>query len=236
MSNAVERHCIAATRAVQTGSVRRYELAAEGVSNWSLSLDTVSGQVTAARLRSGQQNRATCAAPACAGFAIGRPDAHGVRRLQITDAVLQGAGADKRGVRLNASLTIPPDSQSLALACRVPSVTIVENDGALTEFCPVGGMGFEVDDAGRYRYVFRTLEDQRLTVLLDAGGSLVAVSFGRFTCRAAACAGASSASADLPGVEEHPRRFDFSGVNLVHRDRPDAKATLNGQFLMPGQN
>jgi len=243
----VERGCVTVTRTQQTGSTRRYLLEAEGVSRWSLSLDTAGGRVIAARLVASGRGGFGCKAEQCQGFAISRPDRNGVRTISLAGVLLEGridvaapVGPDGRSVvpavRLSASLKTRPDSQSLALACRVPSVTIVESDAALTQFCPMGGAGFELGDDGRYRYEFRNLEGETLAVVLAADGTVSQLSFGALACSGAACSGTASRSLDPPGGEAHERDFEFSGVRLQDPEHPQNAAQLTGRLLLPAQN
>ena len=233
----VERTCVGTTRTSQTGSVRRYVLAAERPSIWSLTLDTNGGAVIAAKLEGERQATFRCVSSQCHGFAIGRPDRQGARTITIADALLQAdAQASASGVLLQANLKTVPDSQSPTLACTMPAVTIVEHDGALTEFCPMGGTGFEVDEAGRYRYVFRNLEDEVIAIVLTGEGALVGVSYRGMACRGTNCGGVTTSSTAAPSAETDARSFDFSGAFLADPKRPGASATLNGRLVMPADS
>ncbi|MBS0448285.1 MAG: hypothetical protein JSR59_20350 [Proteobacteria bacterium] len=207
--------CIGPMTATQSGSLRRYRAAAEGLSRWSLELDTAQGRVTAARIVDAGGLRFMCRP--CSGMALTRPDAHGRYRIEIADAMLQG---DAAAWRLHASLQAPPGA-----ACRTTSLAVVEQDGALIDFCADGGAGFELADDGTKRYRFDDLAGQTLTVAVDAEGAVREARLGDLACRAAGCSGLEM------HVAGEARTFDFSGVRFT--GAPDRSATLNGQLAVP---
>lgn len=261
-ADGLQRGCVSATRTRQTGSVRSHMVEPEGVSAWRLAVDTAGGQIISVRLSHPAQGPTpaafyVCEAPACQGIALGRPDARGVRVLNLEEVALQAlppgrkwqrrppavaapppaaaSGPALPSVRVSGRLQTLPDRQNPALACSVGGVSVVEGDGALTDFCPMGGAGFELTDAGRPRFEFRTLEGQSLVVALAADGSVEQVKLGALRCKAPACGGVSMQVAGDPANPAAARRFDFSGTTLKAASPPTASATLNGSLSMASQ-
>lgn len=231
------RSCVAATRTRQRGSVRSYQLDAEGTSTWRLVVDVADAKVRAVRLLPSSRparpaDTFSCAQGACAAVQIGRPDGHGARTMTIDDLGLRKAGET---VRLSARLAIPPDAQTPGLACTMPAVRIVEEDGGLTEFCPMGGAGFELADDGRPRFQFRNLEGRSVEVALAADGTIERVAIGKWACSASQCGGLAMRVHGDPADPSAERHFSFSGLAVFEATKNRPAATLSGELVMPQQ-
>ena len=138
-------------------------------------------------------------------------------------------------VSLKAVLTAQPDRNDAALACAGRGVTIVNRQGAVIDFCALGGAGFEVPDDGPMRFVFRDLEGRALVVAVGSDGTIDAVTLGTLSCRGTRCGGVSMSvggDASNPAVE---RGFSFSGTTLYEAGTGRPASTLNGALTMPSQ-
>ncbi|WP_421883110.1 hypothetical protein [Methylibium sp.] len=261
----LQRGCLSATRTRQSGSVRSYVAQAEGVSNWHLTVDAAGGQVISVRLRqaaigTSPERLYVCDDTACQGASLAAPDANGARALSLDDTRLQAlppgqrwrrplpgakrsppaagtaAGEVRPVVSLKATLSAQPDRNDAALACAGRGVTIVNSQGAVIDFCALGGAGFEVPDDGPMHFAFRDLEGRALAVAVGSDGTIDGVTLGALSCRGTRCGGVSMSvrgDTDNPSAE---RSFSFSGTTLYEAGpsgRPGA--TLNGGVTMPSQ-
>lgn len=149
------------------------------------------------------------------------------------------AAAERPILRLSAQLEIRSDAlHGLLPACPDPGVTVVAGQGAtVSPFCPLGGAGFERDDDGHLRFVFRDLEGRELVVALGDDQQVESVSFGALACRAPHCGGLSMEPRGDPADPAVERRFAFSGTTLAGPGKavPARTATLNGAVTMPSQ-
>lgn len=231
-SDKPERACVAATRVVQDGGVRRYVFAPEVVSGSGLRIDTAGGQVFGVALSTASGATFTCSDDDCDGFTIGAPDRHGTRLITVRDAMLQSADAP---VRLNASLAIAPDRLDAATACTVTSLTIVESTGALGELCPNAGAGFALAGDGRRSFGFDDNEGRHLGITLAPDGAIEQITLQGLSCSGAACGGLTlpaMGGGEMPGVG---RTFTFSGT-VLSADAPVRRtAMLTGSVTMPAQ-
>ena len=260
----LQRGCLSATRTRQSGSVRSYVAQAEGVSNWHLTVDAAGGQVISVRLRqaaigTSPERLYVCDDTACQGASLAAPDANGARALSLDDTRLQAlppgqrwrrplpgakrsapaagtaAGEARPVVSLKATLSAQPDRNDAALACAGRGVTIVNSQGAVIDFCALGGAGFEVPDDGPMRFAFRDLEGRALVVAVGSDGTIDAVTLGSLSCRGTRCGGVSMSvggDASNPAVE---RGFSFSGTTLYEAGTGRPASTLNGALTMPSQ-
>ena len=243
--------CVSDVRVRQNGSVRSLAVAAEGVSPWSLRVDTAGGRIVAARLSRRVQGSDPsaefgCTGEPCKGFVLGSPDRHGVRLLQAQAVALSAtrragqAGGEANGqalgaVVLDATLKVPPDRQNPALACAFARVDVVQSDGGTAEFCPAGGAGFEVTADGQTRFVFLDLEGRRIVVSMETDGTVQRLDYGSLACQPGRCSGVSARVLGDPADPSSQRHFAFSGTTLSDPRNPRMAVTLNGELTMPAQ-
>jgi hypothetical protein len=261
----VQRGCVSATRTRQDGSVRRYSVEPEGVSAWRLDAELAAETVLSVRLQrvavgTAPEQWYVCDGPACQGVSLGAADAHGVRMLNFADTRLRalpagqgvkqrlarvsaGASAtpaeDDTALRLSAMLKVLPQRSGSALACSSDlGVKVLDSRGAATDFCPLGGAGFSMDEADHLRFEFRDLDGRELVVALAADQSIASVSLGGATCKAPHCGGVSmraNGDAADPAVQ---RSFTFSGTSLTQSSPTSldvVRVTLTGGVTMPAQ-
>ena len=239
--------CVSDVRVRQNGSVRSLAVAAEGVSPWSLRVDTAGGRIVAARLSRRAQGTDPsaefgCTGEPCKGFVLGSPDRHGVRLLQAQAVALsatrragQANGQASGAVVLDATLNVPPDRQFPALACAFARVDVVQSDGGTAEFCPAGGAGFEVTADEQTRFVFLDLEGHRIVVTMEADGAVQRLDYGSLACQSGRCSGVSVRVLGDPADPSSQRHFAFSGTTLSDPRNPRVAVTLNGELTMPAQ-
>lgn len=232
----VVRGCVGATRVHQRGSVRSYEVEPELPSDWRLVVEVADTKPVAVRLlqthRDGRAAAFACDRDACGAVTLGRPDGHGARTLAFEALSLRRAA---EVVRVSGSLHVPPDQQLPGLACSTAPVRIVETDGALSEFCAMGGAGFELADDGRPRFQFRNLEGRSVVVALAADGSVERVSLGPWACSGAQCSGLAMQARGDPADPSVQRHFVFSGLTLFDPSSQRPVAALSGELVMAAQ-
>lgn len=202
-----------------------------------------------------------CDGAACQGASLAVPDAHGARALTLDDTRLQAlppgqrwrrplpgakrspdlaaagsaAGQARPTVSVKAVLSAQPDRNDAALACAGRGVTIVNDQGAVIDFCALGGAGFEVVDDGPTRFAFRDLEGRALAVAVGSDGTIDGVTLGTLSCRDTRCGGVSMSVRGDTGNPAAERSFAFSGTTLYEAGTGRPAATLNGGVTMPSQ-
>lgn len=202
-----------------------------------------------------------CDDAACQGASLAAPDANGARALRLDDTRLQAlppgqrwrrplpgakrsppgavagsaAGEARAVVSLKAVLRAQPDRNDAALACAGRGVTIVNSEGAVIDFCALGGAGFEVPDDGPTRFAFRDLEGRALAVAVGSDGTIDGVTLGTLSCRDTHCGGVSMSVRGDTGNPAAERSFAFSGTTLYEAGTGRPAATLNGGVTMPSQ-
>lgn len=202
-----------------------------------------------------------CDGVACQGASLATPDANGARALTLDDTRLQAlppgqrwrrplpgakrspdlaaagsaAGQARPTVSVKAVLSAQPDRNDSALACAGRGVTIVNSQGAVIDFCALGGAGFEVADDGPTRFAFRDLEGRALAVAVGSDGTIDGVTLGTLSCRDTRCGGVSMSVRGDAGNPAAERRFAFSGTTLYEAGTGRPAATLNGGVTMPSQ-
>ncbi|QAZ40715.1 hypothetical protein C1M51_15480 [Methylibium sp. Pch-M] len=226
----VQRACVATTRMLQSGDLRSYVLEPQGVSDWTLRIDSGDGRVMAASLSAPGRGDYRCEEDTCAGFSIGPRDAHGGRTLGVSRAVL--TAEDGAAMHLSASLKAPGDQQDADLACNEPGVSIVERSGAVLTLCPSGGGGVVRLAHERRLYSLRGAAGDTLLVGVDAGGAVDFVQIGALECQGLACSGVTTQPGDDPSSESG-RRFSFSGTTVTDGLRGGAAAVLSGSAVLP---
>lgn len=226
----VQRACVATTRMLQSGDLRSYVLEPQGVSDWTLRVDSGDGRVMAASLSAPGRGDYRCEEDTCAGFSIGPRDVHGGRTLVVSRAVLMAE--DGVAMHLSASLKAPGDQQDADLACNEPGIAIVERSGAVLTLCPSGGGGVVRLEHERRLYSLRGAAGDTLLVGVDAGGAVDFVQIGALECQGLACSGATTQPGDDP-ASESGRRFSFSGTTVTDGLRGGAAALLNGSAVLP---
>lgn len=202
-----------------------------------------------------------CDGAACQGASLAAPDANGARALRLDDTRLQAlppgqrwrrplpgakrspdlaaagsaAGQARPAVSVKAVLSTQPDRNDAALACAGRGVTIVHSQGAVIDFCALGGAGFEVPDDGPTRFAFRDLEGRALAVAVGSDGTIDGVTLGTLSCRDTRCGGVSMSVRGDTGNPAAERSFAFSGTTLYEAGTGRPAATLNGGVTMPSQ-
>lgn len=202
-----------------------------------------------------------CDGAACQGASLATPDANGARALRLDDTRLQAlppgqrwrrplpgakrspdlaaagsaAGQARPAVSVKAVLSTQPDRNDAALACAGRGVTIVHSQGAVIDFCALGGAGFEVPDDGPTRFAFRDLEGRALAVAVGSDGTIDGVTLGTLSCRDTRCGGVSMSVRGDTGNPAAERSFAFSGTTLYEAGTGRPAATLNGGVTMPSQ-
>lgn len=226
----VQRACVATTRMLQSGDLRSYVLEPQGVSDWTLRIDSGDGRVLAANLSAPGRGDYRCEEDTCAGFSIGPRDAHGGRTLVVNQAVL--AAEHGAAMSLSASLKAPGDQQDADLACSEPGISIVERSGAVLTLCPSGGGGVVRLEHERRIFSLRGAAGDTLLIGVDATGVVDFVQIGALECQGLACSGVTTQPGDDP-ASESGRRFIFSGTTVTDGLRGGAAALLNGSAVLP---
>lgn len=235
-----QRSCVASTRVAQSGDLRIYLLEPQGVSEWTLRIDTGNNTVMAASLSAPAHGEYVCDENTCTGFSIGDRDAQGGRAIIVQGAVLTAAGEatgsgavqEGRTVSLHASLAAPGDQLDPHTACDGISVAIVERSGAVLTLCPSGGAGVARFDHDRRVYSLRGSAGDTLLVGVDATGVVDQVQIGNLQCQGYACGGATTQPGNEPG-NEAGRVFTFSGTTISDGRSGGNSATLNGSAVLP---
>lgn len=225
-----QRACVATTRVLQSGDLRSYVLEPQGVSDWTLRIDSGDGRALAASLSAPGRGDYRCEEDTCAGFSIGPRDAHGGRTLVVSQAVL--TADDGAAMHLSASLKAPGDQQDADLACSEPGIAIVERSGAVLTLCPSGGGGVVRLEHERRIFSLRGSAGDTLLVGVDAAGAVDFVQIGALECQGLACSGATTQPGGDP-ASESGRRFSFSGTTVTDGLRGGAAALLNGSAVLP---
>lgn len=225
-----QRACVATTRVLQSGDLRSYVLEPQGISDWTLRIDSGDGRVLAASLSAPGRGDYRCEEDTCAGFSIGPRDAHGGRTLIVNQAVL--AAEHGTAMSLSASLKAPGDQQDADLACSEPGISIVERSGAVLTLCPSGGGGVVRLEHERRIFSLRGAAGDTLLIGVDATGVVDLVQIGALECRGVACSGVTTQPGDDP-ASESGRRFSFSGTTVSDGLRGGAAALLNGSAVLP---
>lgn len=225
-----QRACVATTRVLQSGDLRSYVLEPQGVSDWTLRIDSGDGRALAASLSAPGRGNYRCEEDTCTGFSIGPRDAHGGRTLVVSQAVL--TADDGAAMRLSASLKAPGDQQDADLACSEPGIAIVERSGAVLTLCPSGGGGVVRLEHERRIFSLRGSAGDTLLVGVDAAGAVDFVQIGALECQGLACSGATTQPGGDP-ASESGRRFSFSGTTVTDGLRGGAAALLNGSAVLP---
>ena len=225
-----QRACVATTRVLQSGDLRSYVLEPQGVSDWTLRIDSGDGRVLTASLSAPGRGEYRCEEDTCAGFSIGPRDAHGGRTLVVSQAVL--TADDGAAMRLSANLKAPGDQQEADLACSEPGIAIVERSGAVLTLCPSGGGGVVRLEHERRIFSLRGSAGDTLLVGVDAAGAVDFVQIGALECQGLACSGATTQPGGDP-ASESGRRFSFSGTTVTDGLRGGAAALLNGSAVLP---
>jgi hypothetical protein len=225
-----QRACVATTRMLQSGDLRSYVLEPQGVSDWTLRIDSGDGRVLAASLSAPGRGDYRCEEDTCAGFSIGPRDAHGGRTLVVSQAAL--AAEHGAAMSLSANLKAPGDQQDADLACSEPGISIVERSGAVLTLCPSGGGGVVRLEHERRIFSLRGAAGDTLLVGVDAAGVVDFVQIGALECQGLACSGVTTQPGDDP-ASESGRRFSFSGTTVTDGLHGGAAALLNGSAVLP---
>lgn len=238
--------CMGSTLVQQTGDVRSYLVGAGDADGWTLRVDMVERRLFAAALQARDGRRYACESAQCAGSAT-LTQANAAQTLSLRGLRLvmrspagssaTAATAEAGAFTLSAELRVPADDQVPGLACIGPSVSIATAGGAGRNFCGQGGAGVEIGGDGIQTYRFQDLEGRSLAVAVDAGQRVVGVELEPYSCKGAACAGASTTSAE-PDNPLAERSFYFGRTALFDggtsgNARPGL--VLNGTLLLPSQ-
>lgn len=229
-----ERQCVGAPQTRQMGSVHSYTVQAEGDAKRWLRVDVADSAIVGVLLGSGAKSDFKCGAGDCSGVSLGKRDSLGVRTVSFDNLILQpttsgGATPAGRPVTIDGGLKIP----ATTLACSGPSIAIIATDSPETSFCPMGGVGFEVNDDGTRTYRFTSLDAGTILIRVTASKRVSEVEYaseaGQAKCAESACAGVVASVPAADGA----RTFDFAGAALTQPGSGNTVTTLTGTLLVP---
>ena len=216
--------CVGPAQSTQNGGRREHRHVA--VDGTSLTISTEAGSVTSIVIAAGNTATAidaACDGAGCTGATLGPADADGRQDLSLRGVKL--TAADGRVVELEARLRTGP-----GLACADVGVSLLYSDQRSAYFCPLGGGGTIWPDEDHAVHTARSFDGETISIDTDPGNRVIAVRYGAFACRRAACRGATYDGA---------RTLQFAGTRLDGPDRgggAELSVQLDGRIVLPASS
>lgn len=216
--------CVGPAQSTQNGGRREHRyVAADG---GSLTISAEAGAVASIVIAAGNTATAidaACDGAGCNGATLGPADADGRQDLSLRGVQL--TAADGRVVLLEARLRTGP-----GLACADVGISLLYSDQRSAYFCPLGGGGTIWPDDDHAVHTVRSFDGETISIDTDAGNRVMAVRYGTFACRRAACRGATYDGA---------RTLQFAGTRLDGPDRgggAELSVQLDGRIVLPASS
>jgi hypothetical protein len=227
--------CAGATRTQQMGGIRRHTVPVDSRREQWLRVDAVGTRIVGMWLGNGNRAEFRCTGSDCRGIMIGEPDAAGVRQITLRDVEMLSI---KPGDRLSTDEIVSiegvirtgSETSTGLQGCDTPSLSVIGPDHVLSNFCPRGGSGLEINDDGTRTYRFSSLDGISLEIVIDDKGAILKVDYAGdkpANCTRATCAGVSVEPASPDGSQT----FRLASTALTSNPDGTRFSTLTGTLV-----